>query len=86
MSKAHCPACGGELAEGIVISSNTVWSDSRMRFVPARFFGDRSLFGRYRKEIATAARACLQCGAITLFANPGTLAAMMRQQEDEESS
>jgi hypothetical protein len=79
MSEPRCPACGGELEQGIVISSTTVWTDSRMRFVPARFLNDRSLFGRYRKEMATAARACLQCGAVTLFVNPGTLAAMLQQ-------
>jgi hypothetical protein len=61
-----------------------MWTDSRARFVPARFFNDRSLFGRYRREIATAARACLRCGAVTLFVNPGTLDAMMQQNEDDE--
>jgi hypothetical protein len=62
-----------------------MWADSRTRFIPARFFNDRSLFGRYRREIATAARACLQCGAVTLFVNPGTLAAMVRQEDDSSS-
>jgi hypothetical protein len=79
MSKPCCPACGGELIEGIVISSGAMWTDSRTRFVPARSLGDRSLFGRYRKEIATAARACLKCGAITLFVNPGMLAEIAQQ-------
>lgn len=79
MSKPRCPACGGELVEGIVISSGAMWTDSRTRFVPARSLDNRSLFGRYRREIATAARACLQCGTITLFVNPGTLAAIVGQ-------
>ncbi|MFQ6101572.1 MAG: hypothetical protein ACE5OS_10125 [Anaerolineae bacterium] len=79
MREPRCPACGGELAAGIVITSGAMWADSRTRFVPARFLDDRSLFGRYRTEIATAARACLQCGAVTLFVNPGTLAAMVEQ-------
>lgn len=78
MGEARCPVCGGSLVEGIVISSSTVWTDSRTRFVPARSLGDRSLFGRYRKEIATAARACMQCGAVTLFVNPGSLAALVQ--------
>ena len=82
MSEPRCPACKGELVEGIVVSSNTMWADSRTRFIPTRFFNDRSLFGRYRREIATAARACLQCGAVTLFVNPGTLAAMVLQEDD----
>lgn len=59
--------------------SGTLWSDSRTRFVPARFLNDRSLFGRYRHEIATAARACTHCGAVTLFVNPGSLAAMVQE-------
>jgi hypothetical protein len=79
MREPRCPACGGELVKGIVITSGAMWTDSRTRFVPVRFLADRSLFGRYRKEIATAARACLQCGAVTLFVNPGTLAAMVQQ-------
>ncbi len=78
MSELRCPACGGKLTDGIVIGG-TMWSDSRTRFVPARFLDDRSLFGRYRREIATAARACMHCGAITLFVNPGSLAAMMKE-------
>lgn len=78
MSELHCPVCGGKLAEGIVISG-TLWSDSRTRFVPARFLEDRSLFGRYRREIATAARACTHCGAVTLFVNPGTLTEMVKE-------
>jgi len=76
MSKLCCPVCGGELVEGILISNGAMWNDNRTRFVPSRSFNDRSLFGRYRKEIATAARACLQCGAVTLFVNPGALTAM----------
>lgn len=80
MGKARCPACGGELVEGVVVSSTTVWTDSRTRFVPVSFLDDRSLFGRYRKEIATGARACLKCGAVTLFVNPGTLAAMVKRK------
>ena len=76
MGKPRCPACGGKLVEGIVISSGAMWTDSRTRFVPARSLDNRSLFGRYRREIATGARACLQCGTVTLFVNPGTLAAM----------
>jgi len=79
MREPRCPACGGEVVQGIVISSGGTWIDSRTRFVPARFLNERSLFGRYRKEIATAARACLQCGAVTLFVNPGTLAALVQE-------
>jgi len=56
-----------------------MWTDSRTRFVPAGFIDDRSLLGRYRREIAMAARACLQCGTVTLFVNPGTLATMVEQ-------
>lgn len=78
MSEPLCPACGGKLTEGIVISG-TLWSDSRTRFVPARFLDDRSLFGRYRREIATAARACTHCGMVILFVNPGSLAEMVRK-------
>jgi len=78
LSELRCPACGGKLAEGIVISG-TLWSDSRTRFVPARFLDDRSLFGRYRREVATAARACTHCGAVTLFVNPGSLAEMVQE-------
>jgi hypothetical protein len=63
--------------DGIIISG-TMWTDSRTRFVPARFVDDRSLFGRYRREIPTAARACRHCGAVTLFVNPGTLAEIMQ--------
>ena len=74
----HCSACGGELADGVIISG-TMWSDSRTRFVPARFVNDRSLFGRYRREIPTAAQACRQCGAITLFVNPGMLEELMEE-------
>lgn len=59
--------------------SGTLWSDSRTRFVPARFLDDRSLFGRYRREVATAARACTHCGAVTLFVNPGSLAEMVQE-------
>jgi len=77
----RCPVCGGKLAEGVIISG-TMWSDSRTRFVPARCLGDRSLFGRYRKEAPTAARACLRCGAITLFVNPGSLADMLEELPD----
>jgi hypothetical protein len=77
LSKPSCPACGGELVDGIIISG-TMWTDSRTRFVPARFVDDRSLFGRYRREIPTAGRACKRCGAVTLFVNPGTLAEMTR--------
>ncbi len=80
MSEPRCPICRGELVDGIVVSSSTVWTDSRTRFVPTRFLEDRSLFGRYRRELATAARACLHCGAVTLFVNPGTLAEMVRQE------
>ena len=79
MKESRCSACGGELVKGIVISSGAMWTDSRTRFVPARFLGDRSLFGRYRREIATAARACLHCGTVTLFVNPGTLATMVQE-------
>jgi hypothetical protein len=66
------------LTDGIVIGG-TLWSDSRTRFVPARFLDDRSLFGRYRREIATAARACTHCGVVTMFVNPGSLAAMVKE-------
>ncbi len=79
MGEPRCPACGGRTVKGIVISSNAMWADSRTRFVPADSLDDRSLFGRYRKEIATAARACLQCGAVTLFVNPGTLASAVER-------
>jgi len=61
------------------VISGTLWSDSRTRFVPARFLDDRSLFGRYRREVATAARACTHCGAVTLFVNPGSLAEMVQE-------
>lgn len=81
MAKQSCPVCGGELAKGIIISSGTMWTDSRTRFVPARFLEDRSLFGHYRKEVPTAARACLRCGAVTLFVNPGALAEMVACDE-----
>jgi hypothetical protein len=74
------------LAEGIIVTSGTRRADSRLRFVPARFLGDRSLFGRYRREIAVAARACLRCGAITQFVNPGTLAAMVPAEDTPSSS
>lgn len=79
MSEPRCPTCGGKLVKGIIISSGAMWTDSRARFVPANSLDDRSLFGRYRKEIAAAARACLQCGTVTLFVNPGTLATMVEQ-------
>ena len=79
LGEPRCPACGGELVEGVIISG-TMWSDSRTRFVPARCLGDRSLFGRYRREAPTAARACLRCGAITLFVNPGSLADMLQEE------
>lgn len=79
MTEPRCPACGGALEKGVVITSSTSWIDSRTRFVPARFLDDRSLFGRYRKEIATAAQACLRCGAVTLFVNPGTLGVMINE-------
>jgi len=72
------------MVNGIIVSSGTRWSDSRTRFVPARFLEDRSLFGRYRKEIATAALACLRCGAVTLFVNPGTLAEMMKSESEKK--
>jgi hypothetical protein len=65
-----------------LISNSAFWADSRPRFVPLAFLDDRSLFGRPRRELATAARACLHCGAITLFVNPGTLAAMMEDAEE----
>ena len=78
MDELRCPACGGELAEGVMISG-TMWSDSRTRFVPARFLSDRSLFGRYRREIATAARACTHCGTITMFVNPGSLTEVVKE-------
>ena len=81
MSEPRCPACGGETVKGIVISSSAMWTDSRTRFAPASSLDDRSLFGRYRKEIATAARACTQCGAVTLFVNPGALAAMVERDD-----
>jgi len=58
-----------------------MWADSRTRFVPARFLDDRSLFGRYRKEIATAARACLRCGVVTLFVNPGALTTTVQAEK-----
>jgi hypothetical protein len=80
MSEQRCPVCGGELVDGVIISG-TMWTDSLTRFVPARFLNDRSLFGRYRKEIPTAARACKQCGTITLLVNPGTLEELMREEE-----
>lgn len=80
MGKHRCPNCGGEeLVEGIVISSGAMWTDSRTRFVPASSLNDRSLFGRYRQEVPTAARACLQCGTVTLFVNPGALAEMVNK-------
>ena len=82
MGEQQCPTCKGELVDGVIISG-TMWSDSPARFVPARFLGDRSLFGRYRKEIPTAARACKQCGLITFFVNPGMLEELMREEEDE---
>jgi len=85
MSKARCPTCGGKLVEGIVISSGAMWTDSRTRFVPASSLDDRSLFGRYRQEIPTAARACLQCGTVTLFVNPGRLAAIVQKQPAKTS-
>ena len=84
MNKPRCPACGGEYANGIVISSGTRWTDSRTRFVPARFLNDRSLFGRYRREIPTGARACQRCGTITLLVNPGMLEELMREGKEEE--
>jgi hypothetical protein len=83
MSEQRCPACGGELVDGIIISG-TMWTDSRTRFVPARFLNDRSLFGRYRKEIPTGARACRRCGVVTLLVNPGTLGELMREEEKDE--
>jgi len=79
LSKKTCPLCEGELIEGIVISSSSVWTDARARFVPARSLNDRSLFGSYRKELATAARACTQCGNVSLFVNPGTLNDMIEE-------
>jgi hypothetical protein len=82
VSEQQCPACGGELVDGVIISG-TMWSDSPARFVPAHFLDDRSLFGRYRKEIPTAARACKRCGLITFFVNPGMLEGLMRLEEDE---
>jgi hypothetical protein len=82
VGEQQCPACGGELVDGVIISG-TMWSDSPARFVPARFLNDRSLFGRYRKEIPTAARACMRCGLIIFFVNPGMLEELMREEEDE---
>ena len=70
------------MVDGVIISG-TMWSDSPARFVPACFLNDRSLFGRYRKEIPTAARACKKCGVITFFVNPGTLEELMREEEDK---
>jgi len=87
MAKSRCPACGGKLVEGIIISSGTMWTDSRTSFVPISFLNDRSLFGRYRKEIPMAARSCLKCGMVTPFVNPGTLALMMgADQETKEDT
>jgi hypothetical protein len=80
MGEQRCPACGGELIDGVIIGG-TMWADSPTRFVPARFLSDRSLFGRYRKEIPTAGRACKRCGTITLVVNPGTLEELMRDKE-----
>ncbi len=82
MSEQLCPSCGGELVSGIIIGG-TMWADSRTRFVPARFIHDRSLFGRYRKELPTAARACAVCGAVTLVVNPGMLGQMVREEGGE---
>ncbi|MFL7794221.1 MAG: hypothetical protein AB8I69_18915 [Anaerolineae bacterium] len=82
MGEQRCPACSGELVDGVIISG-TMWSDSPARFVPARFLNDRSLFGRYRKEIPTAARACKKCGQITFFVNPGMLEEVMRAEDEE---
>ena len=80
MSEQRCPICGGELVDGVIIGG-TMWADSLTRFVPARFLNDRSLFGRYRKEIPTAARACKHCGVVTLLVNPGTLEELMREDD-----
>jgi hypothetical protein len=80
MSEQRCLVCGGELVDGAIIGG-TMWADSLTRFVPARFLNDRSLFGRYRKEIPTAGRACKQCGAVTLLVNPGMLEELMRTKE-----
>jgi hypothetical protein len=80
MSEQRCPGCGGDLVDGVIISG-TMWTDSRTRFVPARFVNDRSLFGRYRREIPTGAWACRRCGAVTLFVNPGTLEELMQEEE-----
>jgi hypothetical protein len=80
LSKQPCPNCGGDLVDGIIIGG-TMWSDSRTRFVPARFLGDRSLFGRYRKELPTAARACQRCGVVTMFVNPGMLDQMVGDED-----
>ena len=74
------------MAKGIIISSGTMWTDSRTRFVPARFLEDRSLFGHYRKEVPTAARACLRCGAVTLFVNPGALTEMVACDDSQVES
>ncbi len=82
MNQPRCPACGGELVVCILISNSALWPDSRPRFVPSTFVGDRSLYGRHRREIATSARACLQCGAVTLFVNPGTLSAMLQASQE----
>jgi hypothetical protein len=82
MSEQRCPACKGELVDGVVISG-TMWADSRTRFVPACFVNDRSLFGRYRRELPTGARACKNCGAVTLFVNPGMLEELFQEEEGE---
>jgi hypothetical protein len=82
MSEQRCSACGGELIDGVIISG-TMWTDSPARFVPARFLNDRSLFGRYRKEIPTAARACKRCGLVTFLVNPGMLEELMREEKGE---
>jgi ribosomal protein S27AE len=78
LSKQRCPSCGGDLVDGVIIGG-TMWTDSRTRFIPARYLSDRTLFGRYRREVPTAARACQRCGVVTLFVNPGMLDQMVKE-------
>ena len=79
MSKPMCPMCGGELVDGILVSSDDLRVDSRPRFVPAAAFSDRSLIGRFRSELVTGARVCRNCGAVTMFVNPVNLEEVLRK-------
>ncbi len=84
MGKPRCVVCGGELVDGILVSSGDLRVDSRPRFVPAVTFSDRSLIGRFRNELVTGARVCRSCGAVTLFVNPANLDEVLRKAQEKQ--